>query len=281
MPASRTQSGPNIEQKIFFITGCGAGIGRHLATRVLERGGFLLATDVNLAALKKVAGAENWPTQRVLLRKLDVRKSADWKSATTALLKKWGRLDVMINNAGVLMPGFIHEVSDKDIENHFDVNTRGVTLGSRAAARIMTEQRTGHIINIASLAGVAPITGLTLYSASKFAVRGLTLAMAEDLRPFDVKVSVICPDVVRTQMYEMQKNYEQAALSFLGPKVLSVNDIEEAIFEKALGKGKREVLIPLSRGILARIGASLPGLSGALTGALRKKGLKKQKAEQN
>ena len=93
-------------------------------------------------------------------------------------LPRGGRIDVLMNVAGIIAPGKVHEITADRMLSHLDVNARGVMLGTQAAARQMVRQGQGHIINIASLAGLAPIPGIAPYTASKFAVRGFSLAVA-------------------------------------------------------------------------------------------------------
>jgi 3-oxoacyl-[acyl-carrier protein] reductase len=188
----------------------------------------------------------------------------------------FGRLDICINNAGVITPGFIEELPLQSIDFQVDVNIKGVMYGTKYAADMMLRQGAGHIINFASLAGVAPIHGLAVYSASKHAVRGFSLSIVPELRSKGIYVSVICPDLVHTQMLTMQLEYKAAALTFSGNQYLTVKDIEYAVFEKALNKKQIEILIPQSRGITAKIGNFFPSIGFALTRMLEKKGLKKQ-----
>ena len=260
----------------FLITGCASGIGRKLSARLIHLGYRVLATDVNLPELKKMQKEGDWNRAQVHIQKLDVRSESSWDRAVSAAMKKWNRLDVLINNAGYLKPGFIHETAAEQIHLHMDINAKGVMLGTRAGARVMTEQGRGHIINIASLAGVAPVSGLDLYSASKFAVRGFSLAAARELKKHGVHLTVICPDAVRTPMLDMQKDYEEAALTFSGSRFLTPDDMVNVILNRALEKRPLEMLIPGHRGFLAKIGNLMPRMADFLDSTLRKKGRKQQ-----
>ncbi len=120
-----------------------------------------------------------------------------------------------------MRPGHTPELLDGDVELQIGVNLKGVIYGTREAARLMLRQpdlaRRGHIVNIASLAALAPIPGLTVYSATKYAVRAFSLAAAEELRPLGIAVTVVCPDAVKTPMLDLQVGYEEAALTFTAP----------------------------------------------------------------
>src|SRR5262249_26511003 len=154
--------------------------------------------------------------ERVLLCKLDVRREDDWDRAMDAAATAFGGIDVVLNIAGALRPGYVHELAAQDIDLHLDVNVKGVVLGTRAAARRMIPAHKGHIINFGSLASLVPVPGLSLYSASKFAVRGFSLAAANELARYGIAVTVVLPDAVATPMLDLQVDYDEAAMTFSG-----------------------------------------------------------------
>lgn len=259
-----------------FLTGAAQGIGRHLAHAFYQRGWQVVATDRDLPALH--AATAGWDAARGLALPLDVAKASAWETAVAAAQSRFGPIEVFVNNAGVVVPGFATELTVADIDAQVDVNLKGVLYGSRLAARVLAAQGRGHLINIASLAGVAPIHGLPVYSATKYAVRGFTLAVAHELAQRGVHVSVICPDLVHTNMLTEQLDYPAAALSFSGPAPLAVHDVERAVFFNALGRRQVEILLPAGRGWLARVGNLWPRLGRLLTGRLVAKGQRVQQA---
>lgn len=258
--------------KSHLLTGCGSGIGRHVARELVRRGERVWATDIDEAGLAALAAELGHPDTLLRTARLDVRDPAGWETQITDLVRDWGRLDVAMNIAGYLKPGYVEQETADEVHRHFDINTKGVIFGTQAAARQMLKQGSGHIINIASLAGITPVPGLNLYSASKFAVRGYSLSAAMDLGPRGVKVTVVCPDAVQTPMLDLQVDYEQAALTFSGPRALSTEDVTRAILDRALVKAPMEIMLPLSRGWTAKLASALPGLSGGLLQLLRRKG---------
>jgi 3-oxoacyl-[acyl-carrier protein] reductase len=262
--------------QVFLITGCASGIGRHLAGRVAAAGHQLLATDVNAEALAAEAARLGWQSPRVQTALLDVRDAAAWQATIGRALAAWGRIDVMINVAGVILPGNVHEISPERMLLHLDVNARGTMLGTHAAARQMVKQGHGHIINIASLAGVAPIPGIASYSASKFAVRGFSLAVAHELAPHGVSVSCVCPDAVETPMLEQQMTHDAAALTFSAPRFLSVEDLGRMILDHVLTRRPLEALIPRHRGWLAKLTSLLPSAEAWLLPRMLGRGRKRQ-----
>lgn len=282
-----------------LITGCASGLGRHLTGAFLRRGDHVLATDLDFDALQGAAAEDGWltghrddsdgardGTGRCLLRPLDVTAAEDWDAALDALQEDLGpRLDVSLHNAGVLTPAWVHEATPADIDRHLSVNVRGVMLGTRAAARQMLGQEPlegttrragpghrGHIVNIASLAGVAAIPGLSHYSASKFAVRGFSLAAAEELAPQGIAVTALCPDAIHTPMLDLQVDYEEAALTFSGSSILSVADVERVLMRRVLPKRPVECLVPASRGWTAKIANLFPRLARPIARRLWKVG---------
>lgn len=262
-------------QRVFFLTGAASGIGKHLVGALAGRGHRVFATDVNeegLAALR----CEPEKSGSVVTCPLDVSQAEAWEKALDAAEQAFGPVDVLMNIAGFLKPGYIHEVDERAVEQHFDVNVKGVIFGTRAGARRMIPRSSGHIVNFGSLASLAAVPGLCLYSASKFAVRGLSLAAAAELAPLGVAVTVIMPDAVKTPMLDLQVHYREAALTFSGDAPLTVQDIEKVIVEKILLKRPLEVALPLSRALLARAANAVPEAALALAPTLAKKGLKAQ-----
>ncbi|UQA58283.1 SDR family oxidoreductase [Polyangium aurulentum] len=261
---------------VMVLTGCASGIGRHLAGALSRRGHRVLATDLDERTLAARAEEDCWDKQRVRLARLDVRRAEEWEAALDLAEKELGGMDVLMNVAGALRPGWVQEITPADIDLHIDVNVKGTMLGTHAAAVRMVRRGAGHIVNFGSLASLAPVPGLALYAASKFAVRGFSLAAATELRPRGVAVTLVMPDAVQTPMLDLQVDYEQAAMTFSGPRALTVEDIEAVVLNEVLPGRPLEVALPLSRGLLARVANTAPGLSRVIAPVLRKKGLQKQ-----
>ncbi|MBI3557506.1 MAG: SDR family oxidoreductase [Deltaproteobacteria bacterium] len=251
----------SVIQKTFVLTGCASGIGQHLAHMLITRGHHVVATDLNASAT---------------VQKLDVTRPEDWEEVLNDALARYGKIDVVMNIAGYLKPGWAHAMSDVEVHRHFDVNTKGVIFGTQAAARHMIRQGQGHIINIASFAALMPVPGLALYSASKYAVRSFSLAVAQELRTHGVDVTVVCPDAVRTPMLDLQANFDQAALTFSTSHVLSVEEIATVIMNRVLPYRPLEVYIPTWRGWIARLGDLFPDFAALVAPFLKRQGRKHQ-----
>lgn len=261
---------------VFLVTGCASGIGRHLTRALAQLGHSVLATDVDEAGLRAAATADGWPEGRVVLRRLDVRDQGQWQAALDAAVAAFGHVDVLLNVAGYLLPGWCEALDAAQIDRHLDVNVKGVVNGVTVVSRHLVARGRGHIVNIGSLASLAPVPGLALYSASKFAVRGFTLAVAQELAPKGVKVTLVMPDAVQTPMLDLQVDYEQAAITFSGPRALTVEDIERALLDEVLPHAPLELPIPFTRGALARFATFLPGAALKLGPLFARKGRAEQ-----
>jgi 3-oxoacyl-[acyl-carrier protein] reductase len=262
---------------VYVLSGCASGIGRGLTGALLAEGHRVVATDLAHERLLEIAREDGWDEERTLLERLDVCDAGRWTEVLNLARERFQRVDGVMNIAGFLEAGWVHEIADKDVHLHFDINVKGVVFGTRAAAKLMLEQGSGHIINIASLASLAPVPGLSLYSASKYAVRAFSMAVAQELRPSGIAVTVVCPDAVQTPMLDKQKKDERAALTFSGPRrFLTVDDICHAIVHKVLKKRPFMVVLPRHRGWLARLGDWMPGLTFRLGPMLQKRGRKQQ-----
>ena len=253
-----------IQKMVTIITGASSGIAKHFATRLNTDEHHLILTDII-------------PSEGV--QPHDVRSQEQWETLFNKTISKWGKIDYLFNIAGYAKPNFIENASLSEIEEHFDINTKGTLIGSTLAAQYMIKQGYGHIVNISSLAGVAPIPGLSFYCASKFAVRGFSLALATELKDFGVHVSVVCPDVVRTPMVESHYDSPAAALIFSGNRMLSVTEIGDVLLQQVMAEKKIEVLIPATRGWLAKVASAFPWTSNLLYQRLSKKGQRRQLSE--
>ena len=227
----------------FFLTGCASGMARHLTNVLQQRGDNVFATDVNFEALEATARELEWPEDRVRLRRLDVTRHDDFEAAFAEAVEAFGGIDVIMNIAGLLLSSWVHESPVKETDSQIDVNVKGVMYGTQIAARHMLERGHGHIINLASIAGVVSVPGLSVYVASKHAVRAFSLSAALELRPKNVYVTAICPGTVQTPMLDNQEDVDAAEMFFSGARILTLDDIERAIM-RALRRKPYVVHLP-------------------------------------
>jgi NAD(P)-dependent dehydrogenase (short-subunit alcohol dehydrogenase family) len=200
------------------VTGAGTGIGRAIALALASEGARVAVTDLDLPSAERVAGEiANLPGEAATLR-LDVTRRAESDAVVQDVANRWGRIDVWCNNAGVSTMNRFVDLTERDWDFNMDVNAKGVFLCAQAVARQMMQQDPrpesgirGKIINTASMAGKrgnAPF--LAHYVASKFAVVGLTQALAGELAPYHILVNAVCPGYVRTGMQERELGWEAA-----------------------------------------------------------------------
>lgn len=263
--------------RVSIVTGGASGIGRALVTALVAEGDRVVAADLDAEGLARTAEAERWPEGRVAPRHLDVRDPAAWSELIASTTREFGALDVLVNNAGVLKPGAVESIEPRDVDFHLDVNTKGSIYGTVAAARAMVARGRGHIVNVASLAALAPVPGLSLYAASKHALRGFSLSVAVELRPKGVWVTCVCPDAVATPMLDLQLDYPEAAITFSGSSPLTANDVARAVIT-ALEKRPVELTLPTSRGLTAKAAGVLPNLTHHLAPVFARKGRSRQES---
>lgn len=261
--------------RVIVVTGAGSGIGRRVVSALAARGDTVVATDIDEAALGATAEAEGWEGRRVRRAALDVRSAEAWRQILADVVSSEGRLDVLVNNAGVLRPGYLTELDERDVDFHLDVNAKGLVLGTIAAAKVMVPRSSGHVVNVASLAGIAPVPGLSLYAASKHAARGFSLSAALELREHGVFVTCICPDAVSTPMLDVQLGRPEAELTFSGGRTLTPEDVASAV-SRALETRPLEITLPASRGWSAKLGSAFPEAGARVLRALRARGRKRQ-----
>jgi NADP-dependent 3-hydroxy acid dehydrogenase YdfG len=181
--------------KVWFITGASTGFGRLLAEEVLKAGGKVVATA---RKLDKVADLEAKYPQTAKALALDVTDAGQVDSAVTQALAKFGRVDVLVNNAGYGLAGAIEEVSEAEFMPMFETNVFGLLRVTRAFLPHLRKQRGGHIINLSSIGGVVASPGIGFYNATKFAVEGISEALAGEVAPLGVRVTIIEPGPFRT-----------------------------------------------------------------------------------
>jgi 3-oxoacyl-[acyl-carrier protein] reductase len=255
----------------FVVTGAAGGIGRAVVERLARRGHRVLATDLDHAALEREKERGAWAAG-VDVAVLDVTSAPSWHEVMARARDAWGGIDVLYNIAGYLTPGWVRDITAAEVDRHFDINTKGVVHGTCSAVQIMVGQESGHIVNIASMAALAPIPGIALYSASKYAVRAFSLAAAIELRRYGIAVTVVCPDAVATPMLDKQRDYDEAALTFSGPRVLTAEEVADTLVGSLLTTRPLEVAIPRTRKWMARVVDLAPELGLWMMPLLKRRG---------
>jgi NAD(P)-dependent dehydrogenase (short-subunit alcohol dehydrogenase family) len=212
-----------------LVTGAASGLGAALTAAFRARGDDVLATDRESADLT-----------------LDVTSEADWAGAVAEVERRWGGLDVLVNNAGVAGGGRL-DVADLD-EWHrvLDVNLLGIVRGLRAFVPMLKRQRSGHLVNIASLAGLVPPAGLAAYNAAKAAVVALTETAGHELAAYGVRATAVCPGYFRTNLVSSLEGHDEAVGRLVGRLVetstVTPEDVAAAVLEGI--DGGAELVLP-------------------------------------
>jgi NAD(P)-dependent dehydrogenase (short-subunit alcohol dehydrogenase family) len=189
--------------RIAIITGAASGIGQALAGALVARGDTVVVADIDGAGAVRAAGelARRGPGTATPAA-VDVREAEAVQALVAQTRDQYGRLDVMVNNAGVGIGGEAQDLLLAHWDRVIDVNLRGVVHGVQAAYPVMIAQGSGHIVNTASLAGLLPAPGMTPYAMTKHAVVGLSLSLRAEAAGFGVRVTAVCPGVVDTPILD-------------------------------------------------------------------------------
>lgn len=242
-----------------LVTGGGRGLGARIAEVLARRGHVVHVTDVDAAAAAETA-------ERIgggaFASALDVRDAAACTTAARETADRTGRLAVWVNNAGVLFTGPAWTSTAEQRQLMLDVNVGGVMNGTIAAIGQMRGAGGGHVVNIASLAGLVAVPGETVYAGTKHAVMGFSLSTQADLRRAsidDIRISCVCPDGIWTPMLHDKLDDPEAALSFSG-RLLAVDEVAAAV-DKVLDRPRQVTAVPRWRGVQVRVADAMPDLA--------------------
>lgn len=216
--------------KVWFITGSSKGLGRALVEEILaSEDHFVVATARSPESLKDLS--KHYP-DRLLALRLDVQDLPSIQAAVDAALKHFSKIDILVNNAGYGLVGAIEECSLQELQDIFATNVFGLIETTRAVLPYFRQQRSGHILNLSSIVGLAVTPGLGAYSATKFAVEGISESMALELSHFGIKVSLIEPGPFRT-------DFTSSSLKHAKPHA-DYADSEASAFRAFLVKAHRQ-----------------------------------------
>jgi len=194
-----------------IVTGAAQGIGHAIARALLDHGANVVLADLGLERTQAAADELGAPG-RTLAVDCDVMKATDHAAAVQACLDTFGRLDLLVNNAGITRDNYLPKMSEDDFDLVLGVSLKGAWLGTRAVGTLMRERKSGAIVNISSLSGKIGNPGQTNYSAAKAGMVGLTKASARELGPFGVRVNAVQPGLIRSAMTLAMKPEIYAAM---------------------------------------------------------------------
>ena len=182
-------------KNVWLITGCSTGFGRALAKELLENGYRVAVTARNVEQVKDMVSA--YPDTAIALT-LDVTNHQQINAAVADTIAHFGQIDVLVNNAGIGYFAAVEESEEDEVRKMFEINVFGLAWMTQAVLPHMRKQRSGHILNIASIGGLRAFPGIGFYNATKFAVDGLSESLSKELAPLGIKVTIIAPSGFRT-----------------------------------------------------------------------------------
>lgn len=182
-------------RQTWFITGASRGLGVEIARAALESGHRVAATSRDASAVERVLGR----SQHLLALSLDVTTPGAAEEAARRAISHFGRVDVLVNNAGYALYGAVEEYTEDEFRQQMETNVFGMLAVTRAFLPALREQRSGHIFNLSSVAGFMGSPGASAYDASKFAIEGLSEALAKEVAPLGIKVTIVEPGLFRTE----------------------------------------------------------------------------------
>ncbi len=240
----------SLQDKVAIVTGASKGIGKGIALALANQGVSVVLAARDGAKLAAVASEITASGGEALAVVTDVLDEDAVEQLFTQVEQAYGRLDILVNNAGMAVAGRIDELSLADWQQVQGVNVTGMFLCCRSAARIMKPRKSGRIINIGSISGQMPRVKSTPYTTSKFAVTGLTKALAVELRPFNIAVCAVHPGNVMTDIWEASPQVPEQE------GVISVEDLAEVVITIASLPDNvnlfESVILPVSQPYLGR-----------------------------
>jgi NAD(P)-dependent dehydrogenase (short-subunit alcohol dehydrogenase family) len=266
-----------------IVTGGGSGIGEALCRAFAARGDIVVVADIDGASAERVAGDLGASSTAA---KVDVRDPAGMQALVDETVAQHGRLDVMVNNAGIAVGGDALELTLAHWDRIIDINLRGVVHGIQAAYPVMARQRSGHIVNTASMAGLTAPAYLAPYVAVKHAVVGLSLSLREEAKGYGVNVTVVCPFWIDTPILDAtgpddlpRLQSMQGGLRPMAERmgIYSPNALAQDVL-RGIDRRKAMVVAPRAGRALWRVSRISPPGFTALMGALARREMKKRQA---
>jgi|WetSurMetagenome_2_1015567.scaffolds.fasta_scaffold11411_4 short-subunit dehydrogenase len=233
-----------LKDKVIIVTGGSGGIGNEIVNK-------LASCNANVVAVFNKNLPSDTSYQNILWLQADVTNPDEIDKLLSFTLQKFEKIDVLINCAGILEPGDFSSLKINALRKMIDVNFTSTLIITQKVFSIMKSKGKGHIINIGSLGGIVPMPYSAVYSATKFALRGFSFSVAEELKGTGVNVSLITPGSVITKMLDYEAQADNSAISFLSKPISSLKVADTVL--KLIQKPKVELIIPRSQSIPSRL----------------------------
>jgi NADP-dependent 3-hydroxy acid dehydrogenase YdfG len=208
----------NIEGKVIVITGASSGLGEATARHLAAQGAAVALGARRADRIESLAAEIREKGGKAIALATDVTKRLQVQKLVDAAVQEWGRVDVILNNAGIMPLSPLERLNVDEWDQMIDVNLKGVLWGIAAVLPHMKEQKSGHIINVSSVAGHVLFGGSAVYSATKFGVRALSEGLRQEVKPYNIRTTIISPGAVKTELLEhiSEKDVQQANQEYVG-----------------------------------------------------------------
>lgn len=250
------------KDKVVIVTGGASGVGRELSKTLSSSGAVVVVADINLEGAKKTASDIKAGGGNATAVKLDVTKETDFKKVVEKTAREHKRLDMIFNNAGIIVVGDMRDVTFKHFRRVVDVNLWGAINGTMSAYPLMVKQGFGHIVNIASVAGLVPYPTGVPYATTKHGIVGLSTSLRAEGKALGVKVTVVCPGNIMSNIYK-----DGTILKADWQDIMTRLPVEMIKTEKAVGKilagvrkNKAIITFPLDASVIWMLHRIKPGL---------------------
>lgn len=254
----------SLENKVIIVTGGSGGIGSAIVNKLSN-------SRANVVSVFY----KNFPyeqfSENVTCFRADLTRSEEWERLISFVLNKYGKITVLINSTGYLEPGDFLSIKENEIKKMIEINLASVMIGIHKTLKIFKEQSSGHIINIGSLGGIVPMPYSAVYSATKFAQRGFTFSLAEELKKTDIKISLVTPGPVITKMLDQEAQANDTAISYLSKPICPTKVADSVL--KVLLKPKIEMIVPRFQSTLSKPLVISPIIFSRLYNLLHKIGI--------
>lgn len=221
-----------LKDKVVVVTGAAQGIGKTISLTLASYGAKVALCDVNLEKLNEVAKEIESKGVKAVPYKLDVSNSKEVEETINKILDNFNKIDILVNNAGITRDGFLVRMSEADWDMVININLKGAFLCTKAVAKHMMKQRSGKIVNIASIIGIIGNAGQSNYSASKAGIIGLTKSTAKELAGRNINVNAVAPGFISTAMTDcLPKEVKDKMLEMIPLKRFGTSqDVANVVF---------------------------------------------------
>ena len=219
--------------KRIVITGAASGLGKALALRFAQEGWSICIADIHMERAAEVAKEVNRTGGKALVFKCDISQEQDFKDLAKHIEAEWGGVDILVNNAGISSSGSLQDSTYDEWHRLLDINLMGVVRGCKAFTPLLAKQVQGHIVNVASFAGIASAPGMVTYNVAKAGVISLSESLRHELAADKIDISVVCPAFFPTNLMESMNNQETVAIvsKLMKRSGVTAQDVAEHIYK--------------------------------------------------